>query len=880
MTDVESQLGRALEGRYRLTRLLGEGGMARVYLAEDIKHGREVALKVLRPDLAATLGPERFQREIATAARLQHPHILTVFDSGNADGVLWFTMPFVEGESLRSRLARERQLPVDEAVRIAREVAQALQYAHDHGVIHRDIKPDNILLTGDGNTLVADFGIARGFGDGNATPLTRTGMSLGTPAYMSPEQASGDRDVDARSDVYAIGAVLYEMLAGEPPFTGPTPEAIIAKRFTTTSAPIRTTRSTVSVELDQAITRSLALVPGDRFATAAEFASAIGGVNDGTGVAARPRGGHGWKIPAAIALGLLVAAAAVFRMIRDEPPLAGVVDTSTPRIVVLPFENRGDTADAYFADGMTDAVRGKLSLIPGLEVIARGSSTPYLGSTKSLTEIARELGVRYLLTGVIRFERNDDGNASVVHLAPELVEVSDDGTPTARWQQPFDQPLTNVFRVQAEIADSVAGRISAALTRPAQLASIPTTSTAAYDALLRAEALRGRSDPGALREVVSRLETAVALDSNFAEAWAALSTAEGNLWVTAIGANTAERAARIRHYAERAMRLDPTLPRAYRAMGGYFRVIANNPDSAMALYREGLRHDPNDAALINSSASVHLERREYEQGLALLQTAIRLDPKQAFYHSRAALAYTALGDFDAAEDAYRLANSLQPAVASYVAGLVDVVLRRGDLAGARRIVSDAAKEMSPELIYTFIATYGDYVWLLDSTAQEMAMAAPLERYGDDAATRDLVRAQIWYLRGDSALARLWGDSAATHYTAFLRQHRGDVQATALRYLALALAGRSGEARRGADSISSLQLVYRGAQDDMEVYARHVTARTWIALGENRKAVDLLEEVVRTTRFEYELTPGRLRVDPNFDPLRNDPEFRSLAGMPP
>src|SRR5688500_16634706 len=219
MTDLRAHLVAGLAGRYTLERELGRGGMATVFLARDLKHDRSVALKLLHPELAVALGPERFQREIRLAARLQHPHILTVLDSGEAVGRLWFTMPFVEGESLRDRLRRERQLPVDAALRIATEAARALEYAHRHGVIHRDIKPENLLLTADGSTLVADFGIARALRGGDER-LTSTGLAVGTPAYMSPEQASGERDVDATTDVYSLGCVLYEMLVGEPPFTG------------------------------------------------------------------------------------------------------------------------------------------------------------------------------------------------------------------------------------------------------------------------------------------------------------------------------------------------------------------------------------------------------------------------------------------------------------------------------------------------------------------------------------------------------------------------------------------------------------------------------------------------------------------------------------
>jgi serine/threonine protein kinase len=276
MTDLRSRLQEGLQGTYTIERELGRGGMATVYLAQDLRHDRPVALKVLLPELASTLGPERFQREIRLAARLQHPHILTVHDSGETGGQLWFTMPYVEGESLRDRLRRERQLPIEDALRIATEAARGLDYAHQHGIVHRDIKPENILLTRDGSTLVADFGIARALaGDEH---LTQTGLSMGTPAYMSPEQASGDKNIDARTDVYSLGTVLYEMLAGEAPFTGPTTQAIIARRLTEPVPSVRRLRPNVPESVDEAIRRSLAPIPADRFGSVAEFARELLGV--------------------------------------------------------------------------------------------------------------------------------------------------------------------------------------------------------------------------------------------------------------------------------------------------------------------------------------------------------------------------------------------------------------------------------------------------------------------------------------------------------------------------------------------------------------------------------------------------------------------------
>lgn len=275
MSELLDRLGAALADRYRLDRELGQGGMAIVYLAEDLKHRRQVALKALRPELAAVCcEPDRFLREIEIAARLAHPHILPLYDSGQADRLLYYVMPYVAGESLRDRLRREKQLPLDEALRITAEVADALAFAHAQGVVHRDIKPENILFQA-GHAVVSDFGIARAVTESGGEALTATGMAVGTPAYMSPEQAAGEHDVDARSDLYALGCVLYEMLVGEPPFTGPTAQVVMAKRFSDPVPSVRRLRSGVSETVDTAVRRALSQVPADRFGTAAEFAKAL-----------------------------------------------------------------------------------------------------------------------------------------------------------------------------------------------------------------------------------------------------------------------------------------------------------------------------------------------------------------------------------------------------------------------------------------------------------------------------------------------------------------------------------------------------------------------------------------------------------------------------
>ncbi|HEX7121189.1 MAG TPA: protein kinase, partial [Gemmatimonadaceae bacterium] len=313
MSDVVSRLTASVADRYRLERELGAGGMATVFLAEDVKHHRQVAIKILHAELSAILGSERFLKEIELTASLQHPHILPLFDSGSADGLLYYVMPYVEGETLRARLERETQLPVDEALVIAREVADALSYAHAKGVVHRDIKPENILLQ-NGHALVSDFGIALALEQAGGERMTQTGLSLGTPQYMSPEQATGDRGIDARSDVYSLAAVLYEMLAGEPPVTGASAQSMIAKLMTETPTHLRVLRTTVPAEIDAAVAKALSKTPADRFTTAGDFARALSvkhtagatpAAASGTAPAAR-RG----RRPMALALAAVVVVAA------------------------------------------------------------------------------------------------------------------------------------------------------------------------------------------------------------------------------------------------------------------------------------------------------------------------------------------------------------------------------------------------------------------------------------------------------------------------------------------------------------------------------------------------------------------------------------------
>ena len=392
MPELLDRLQQALGGRYRIERELGRGGFATVYLATDLKHQREVALKVLHPELALALGSQRFLREIAMVAQFRHPHILPLYDSGDADGLLYYVMPFIEGESLRQRLEREPQLPLEDALRITREVADALGYAHGLGVVHRDVKPENILFEA-GHAIVADFGIARAVQAAGTQRLTETGLAVGTPAYMSPEQAAGDPALDGRSDVYSLACVLYEMLGGAPPFTGPSPQAVLAAQIADPVPQLRALRPTMPAGVERALERALAKEAAQRYATAEELVQHLTRASTAESIAAefrRERTRRRWRA-------VLTAAGAVLVVAVGWWTVSVVARAGGPRIrslAVLPLQNlSGDTAQDYFVLGMYDGLIGELDQITALRVISRTSSQVYQGTRKTVPQIARELNV-------------------------------------------------------------------------------------------------------------------------------------------------------------------------------------------------------------------------------------------------------------------------------------------------------------------------------------------------------------------------------------------------------------------------------------------------------------------------------------------------------
>ena len=870
---TQAQLAAALADRYRFERELGRGGFAVVYLAHDLRHDRPVALKVLHDEVAASLGAERFEQEIKLAARLQHPHILGVFDSGSVDGRLWFAMPFIEGESLRDRISRDKQLPVADAVAIALEVADGLHYAHRQGVIHRDIKPENILLSGK-HAIIADFGIARALA-GKAGALTQTGMAVGTPGYMSPEQASGERELDARTDVYALSCVLYEMLAGHPPFFGPNAQSVIAKTLSEQPRPIHPSRPAVSETLDAVVARGLAKNPADRYASAEEFGAALAAAAPAASATfaaaaasvSRPVARRRSPLLTMFVLGLLLGGGALFawRSRRGDSPGHG--------LAVLPFENMGAAEDAYFADGITEEVRGKLTTVPGLRVTARTSSNQYKATKKTPVEIGNELGVEYILTGTIRWESGADGKRHV-RVTPELVSVANGST---KWQQPFDEVVSDIFSVQSGIAEHVANALGVSLAAEVEqkLKARPTKNIDAYqEYLLGEKETEGmvRNDGLSLQKALPHYERAVALDTNFALAWARVSYVYAQTFnVNPNGDLALKCEAAVMH----AMRLAPDDPQVRRAYSRYFRIVKHDFVAALAQLDTALIRDPNNVDLLATSSSLNALNSRWDAAVSTAMRAATLDPRNANAESVVGRMLHATRRFPEADAYLAKALALSPGNISYTEDRAINHISLGDLAAAKADVHEAfAKGADTTELASYFALFQEMQWVLDEPLLRRIVAMTPAQFRNNRQQWALKVGRTWLLLGDTARGRAFGDSSRIVAEAQLASYPEDPQLHELRGRSLALMGPSRSADAIAEAERSLKMRETALDASSGPYVRYQVARILVQAGAYDRALDIIEPLLTTNYAD--ITPAWLRLEPVFKPLASNPRFVRLT----
>jgi len=653
----------ALAGRYTLERELGHGGMATVFLAEDLKHGRKVAIKVLSPAFAASLGAERFLREIGIAARLAHPHILPLIDSGSAGGTLYYVAPYVDGGSLRDRLAAAGQLSIQDALRITAEVGAGLDYVHRGGFVHRDVKPENILFA-DGHALIADFGIAQACGESSdREPLTDPGLTVGTPEYMSPEQASGERNLDSTSDIYSFACVVYEMLAGKPPFTGGSTRAIISRQVTESPRPLRAVRPDVSPALDEALSRSLAKNPAHRFATIPQFLAALD-----SGSAAVP---------------------------RHSP-------SRTRSIAVLPFVNTSaDTENEYFSDGVTDELIGALARIDGFRVASRTSVFALKGKPLDVRAIGALLGVSTVLEGTVR--RSGDQLRITAQLSS-----TEDGQ--LLWSERLDRRLEDVFAVQDELAHTIVGTL-----RDSGFAELWEPPPRRHEENLKAYGLylKGRYEWNqrtreSVQAAIGYFEQAIAEESGYARAYAGLADSYSML-LDYRSVPVADGFERAKLYARKAIELDDSVAEAHTSLGWSLfiydwdwpaasrelqRAIELDPryatahqwyafllaalgrfDDALVEGHTALELDPASVSIRRSLGWTYYYARRYEQSQYHLRRAIEMNPAAAETYRVLGLALASQGKMDEAEHVMRDGQAL-PASGAYGAAALGYVLGR------------------------------------------------------------------------------------------------------------------------------------------------------------------------------------------------------------
>jgi serine/threonine-protein kinase len=705
MANFVEPLRAALRGRYSIERKLGEGGMAVVFLAQDERHDRSVALKVLRPDLAHEIGAERFLREIKIAARLTHPHILPLYDSGEADGFLFYVMPAMEGRSLRERVDKERQLPLDDAVRITQEVASALDYAHRHGVIHRDIKPENILLH-EGAAMVADFGIGKAVSAAERN-ITQTGMAIGTPAYMSPEQASAESEVDGRSDLYSLGCVLYEMLSGEPPYTGPTAQAVIAKRFGAPVPHVKVVRD-IADPVDAVVTRALARAPVDRFASAAEFAAALRDAQSGT-----------LHTPEAV---LAVGQAA----------------NDAKSVAVLPFANMSaDPENEYFSDGMTEEIINVLGKVPGIQVASRTSSFAFKGRDVDVRQIGEKLGVGTVLEGSVRKV------GQRIRITTQLTDVTNGYN---LWSETYDRQLEDVFAIQDEISRAIADALKVKLVGDTgtRMALAPE-NLEAYNLYLKGRFFYNKFTEVDLRRGIELFELALKEAPKYARAHAGIADCWAYLaddWVAPDEAYPKAKAS-----AMRALDLEPSLGDALTALGkvlcwyewdfvGAERELTSavnlNPNSAEARFvfgsalpcvgkldrgleelRQALVLDPLAPLFSRWVGRYLLFSGDYDGTIEQSQKTLELDPNYFHAFLDIGSAYLGKGAPEHALEWYRKGQSLPSSVRSYDAHLVRALAAMGQQEEAQAILERLEQEaqehyLRSEVLAMGYAAVGDF----------------------------------------------------------------------------------------------------------------------------------------------------------------------------
>ena len=938
MPETFERLKAALTDRYAIQHEVGRGGMATVYLAEDLRHRRPVALKVLHPDVVATVGSARFLREIEITAGLTHPHILPVHDSGEVEGTLYYVMPHIEGGSLRTLMERGEPIAPEEAVRLASEVAEALVYAHASGIMHRDIKPENVLLQA-GKALVADFGIARSITD--ETGITAVGVLLGTPPYMSPDQWLG-QPVDGRADVFALGVVLYEMLAGAPPFTESTAQTVLAKILTEDPPSLAAVRPDLPPGLASAVARAMARDPADRYPTVTELLEALRRADDelrpATGAgASRERSPS--RVAALFGVSAAAALAAIYAALNQLglPPRTFAIAAGLAAlglVLVIPTgqaERRRRAGPAPGALGRLLTWRnwargGVLALLvwaaTATVLVVRGSG---VSADERAPRVAvlpfQNLGASgdaYLADGIadeIRGELVGLGSVHVIARAssspyagsarslPEIgrelgvdylltgtvrwVHEGADGlhvdvvpelvtvrTGDILWHQAFRSTSDALSGMHADIALRVADALGVALEAVRRQEVAAPPTTSA--AAYDAY-LRARMESQRSGDA-----TALRQAINLFERAVALDSTFVAAWsglswaASGLYVATGDRAVgrTARAAAERALALAPERVDGHRAMVAYYLAVEDDAVRAAEAAARGLRASPGDADLLVQSATAEQQLGLWDAALRHLTEAQELDPRSAATVGAKGYLLLRLRRHREAHAAYDRALALDSTDLSLIIQKAMVYLGEGALDRARTVIHDAARRVDEADLALHLATYYDLYWVLDDAERDMVLRLPPSAFLRGRLEWSQVRMQIHGFQGSRTLAQAYADSARAIAAERLRLTPDEGWLLTSLGLACAYLGRHDDALRAGER--GVQLLRSSGNAIGTAYGEHQLARIYVLVGERERA---LAQLASLLAVPYYVSPGWLRVDPTFDALRGDPRFERLAQSP-
>jgi len=882
MAHEEGMIGRSL-AHYRIVQTLGAGGMGEVYLAEDTKLGRKVALKLLPPDLATD--PDRLARlrqEASAIASLNHPNVITLYAFEEIDDQRFLVMELMSGQNLSESIP-EDGLPTKQFFELAIPLASAIAAAHEAGVIHRDLKPSNVMVARDGTLKVLDFGLAKAHTESEdktltiQAPLSIPGSVLGTVPYMSPEQAQG-KSVDHRSDIFSLGVMLYEMATGARPFRGDNSASVVSAILRDTPPPLTDVRPKLPPRLGRLVARCLEKDPQRRFQSALDLRNELEDLNletseasgiTGSVIPEPPRTRRVWWLLAAVTT-IAIAATLYFRIGPDSPSGTTVDSEPTRRmVVVFPFENLGPPQHDYFVAGLTEEITSRLAMIGSVGVISRTSALQYDRSGKSIEQIGADLGVSYILEGTVRWAQGSS-SVSRVRVTPHLVEVAHD---SEVWSKSYDEELVEIFSVQSDIAEQVIQELDLTLVESERqaLRNRPTDNLDAYQSYLRGldNATRDYYLEANHRATVELYRNAVDLDPDFALAWTALSMEHSYIYHLRFD-TTDERRADARRAVDRALQLRPEMPEAHLALGLYYYRCFRDYDNALAelsIARHGL---PNDAELFMALGAVRRRQGQWQESARLSNRAVLLNPRDATQMWDLGITYMSMRQYEKADSFIDRSIGLDPGQTPAYAMKALNLWNTGDLAAARAALEGMPGTGDPlsEWVWFGQEIYeGDYPAALrraESFPVEM-IAVPtmmMPRVGLEASTHDLI--------GNTARARELWQQARGLLEQEVERHPDDARAHLALGIALAALGLHDEAIREGEHGVQLYPVSVDAFHGPNILIN--LARIYTRVGESAAALDLIEQLLT---MPSGISVALLEMEPDWAPLRDEPRYRAL-----